>query len=170
MIIGIMSDTHGHRGQMLRVARLMVRAFGAEWIYHAGDDYSDAIALDHAGYKVRAVPGLWCPEYNMIRIPRRIVDRIDGISIAMAHAEKDLTYVERAASVVVTGHTHTASVERIGGTVYLNPGHLKGEYDRGENASFAVLRTDDDSITITLYELDGAVRSELVVPRTELER
>ena len=170
MILGIMSDTHGNRSLMFEVAELMTERFGVDTIYHAGDDYADAEELDFAGYRVRAVPGLWCPEYGAGRVPRRIVDRVDGITIAMTHADKDLRAVERAASVVITGHTHVATVEQVGASVYLNPGHLKAARDRGQDASFALIMTNEATIRFAVHEIDGRLRQKLVVPRVDLAR
>lgn len=169
MILGILSDTHGHRKQMHEVADRLVQDFGAEWIYHAGDDYSDAQELDFAGHKVRAVPGLWCPEYNGGRTPKRIMDAVDGITLAMAHAEKDLTAREHGATLIVTGHTHTARIERIGRHIYLNPGHMKGPHDRGEHASFAVVRLEESEVVLAIHELDGRVREIMQVPRDKID-
>lgn len=160
-----MSDTHGNVGLMFEVADLLTKRFAAAWIYHAGDDYVDAETLDHAGYKVRAVPGLWCSEYSRGRVPRHIVDHFDGVSIAMAHAEKDLRGAALAADVVITGHTHRARLERLGGSIHLNPGHLKAPTDRGERASFAVLDIAAGETRASIFELDGSVRDTLTLAR-----
>ena len=94
-----MGDTHGNRRLMFRVAKLMAGRLGAEVIYHLGDDYEDAEALASAGHMVRMVPGLWCAAYGDGRVPKRLVDEADGVTVACAHAEKDLRHTERAASI-----------------------------------------------------------------------
>jgi putative phosphoesterase len=160
-----MSDTHGNGGLMFAAAEAMVERFGAEWVYHAGDDYRDAETLDFAGYKVRAVPGLWCPQYNDGRTPRQILDTIDGLRISMAHAEKDLRSIERAADIVITGHSHRPRVEKLGNTVYVNPGHLKAPVDRGHPATFATVALNPDSIQITIHALDTQPLHQSTFPR-----
>lgn len=163
-----MSDTHGNRRLMHEVADVMVGSFGVTTIYHAGDDYTDAEELDFAGHIVRMVPGLWCPAYTAGRVPRQIIDHVDGITIAMAHADKDLRHVERSATVIVTGHTHVASVERLGASVYLNPGHLKAPIDRGQRPSFAVLTLEPKRLRIEIREVDGALRFGRTLSRSSL--
>lgn len=166
MILGVIGDTHGNLALMFQAADVLAE-LGAEWIYHTGDDYDDARQLDHAGYKVRAVPGLWCPEYTSNRSPRCIVDRIDGVSIAMAHAQKDLHAAELSADVIITGHTHRGAIERLGASLYVNPGHLKAPVDRGERPSFATLRIEPRSVRALLCELDGTVRQEVAMERKD---
>lgn len=166
--LGVMSDTHGNRRLMHQVADRMVERFGARVIYHAGDDFTDAEELDFAGHVVRMVPGLWCPAYTSGRVPRRILDQHDGYSVAMAHAERDLRHVERAASLIITGHTHLASVEKVGHSVYLNPGHLKASMDRGQKPSFAIVTVDSDRLAVAIYETSGLLRSSHAFDRTSL--
>lgn len=166
VILGIISDTHGNRGLMFDAVLWLVEKIGAEWVYHAGDNYEDAQELDYAGYKVRAVPGLWCPQYTDGRAPRRILDRYDGVRVAMAHAAKDLRSVERAADVVITGHTHRAALEKVGRSLYVNPGHLRGDVDRGERGSFASVEIVAEEIRAAIHELDGSERMRVMVARS----
>ena len=169
MIIGIISDTHGNRKLMHQVADWMKAKHGAELIIHVGDDYPDAKELALAGHNVRMVPGLWCEEYHNGRIPKRIVIPCDGITISAAHAEKDLGATELAASIVLTGHTHVAKIERLGRSVHVNPGHLKHpKLDRGQRPSYAIIVTALDSVAIAIHELDGGVRASQSFSRAEL--
>ncbi|MDX9971864.1 MAG: metallophosphoesterase family protein [FCB group bacterium] len=168
MLLGVMSDTHGNNDLMFRVAEQMVNDLQVDWIYHAGDDYRDAELLDFSGYKVRAVPGLWCPQYNDGRTPRRILDEYDGFSVSMAHADKDLRSLELAATAVITGHTHRARVEKVGRTLYLNPGHLKGLVDRGHPASFATLEFAPARVRASLHAIDGDILCELTCDPADL--
>jgi putative phosphoesterase len=158
-----MSDTHGNVEWMHRVADLMVEQFGVSLILHVGDDYPDAEQLDMAGHRVHMVAGLWCDAYRSPR-HRWFNETIGGVRIAGCHAVKDLRAVDRAADIVVTGHTHVAVVERIGATIYVNPGHLKKPKDRGQVPSFVTI-TIDETITVRIHELDGSVRGEKVFAR-----
>ncbi len=169
MIIGVMSDTHGNRKLMHEVADRMKRQHHADLIIHVGDDCPDAAELVAAGHNVRMVPGLWCDEYHDGRIPKRIIVPCDGITISAAHAEKDLGATELAATVVLTGHTHVAKIEKLGRSVHVNPGHLKHpKLDRGERPSYAVITTDRVKISISIHETDGKTRVTQSIQREQL--
>ena len=168
MILGVMSDTHGNRKLMFQVADLMEAALDAAIIIHLGDDYTDAQALAMAGHTVRMVPGLWCEAYHNGRIPKRGVESFEGLKVAWAHADRDLRFTERAAAVILTGHTHTAVIHRIGPCIYLNPGHLKAGSDRDEAPSFGVVNITDATVRCAIHEVTGAVRTEVTASRCEL--
>jgi len=167
VILGVMSDTHGRIALMHRVAEQMVAKHGVECILHLGDDYADAEILRVSGYDVRAVPGLWCPEYNERREPRTLVVDVGGVSIACAHSHEDWGPRERSADILLCGHTHRAAINRVGPKLYLNPGHLRGPLDRGQRASYAVIEITPETIAVTIHELDGAVRTACTARRRE---
>lgn len=170
MILGVMSDTHGNGDLMFQAAVSMTRVFGAEIIFHLGDDYRDAVGLAQAGYDVRMVPGLWCPEYHNTRLPKRLVETLDGVTVACAHADKDLRHVERAADIVLTGHTHTANIAMLGRTLYVNPGHLAARTNRGQAASYAILAIDPTQVIVSVHDaVNDTLRDTLVVPRKRFE-
>ena len=168
MIIGVISDTHGNRRMMHEVADYLLTHFGAEIVFHMGDDYRDAEELAMSGHVVKMVPGLGCPEYNDHRIPNRIVESVDGITVAAAHAAKDLRARELAASIVLTGHTHVAAIEKAGRSLYVNPGHLKSPLDRGERPSYALITTSGSQVTVAIHELSGEIRQACSFDRSEL--
>ncbi|MCP4641892.1 MAG: metallophosphoesterase family protein [bacterium] len=163
MTIGVLSDTHGNRDLMHRVADLMQREFGVRLFFHLGDDYADGEELATYDHSVRRVPGLWCPEYHDHRVPNCLVEQIEGITIAAVHADKDLRAVDRPAELILTGHTHEARIDRIGASLYVNPGHLKGGASRGEPPSFAVVRILPDRLHASIHETDGKLRTERTV-------
>ena len=168
MILGVMSDTHGNLDLMRRAAEQM-RLLGAEVLYHLGDDYRDAEELVAEGFVVRQVPGLWCPEYQDSRILHCFVDCYDGVDVACAHADRDLRHQERAAAIVMTGHTHTAQVVMLGRSLYVNPGHLKAPMSRDEPASFATVTIEAQNVTGRIHDaVTGEIRRELTVPRDRL--
>ncbi len=168
MIIGVISDTHGNRRMMHEVADYLRARHDAKLLFHVGDDYADAEELAMAGHPIKMVPGLWCPAYANHRIPNAIVEHVDGITISAAHAERDLRARELAATVVLTGHTHVARIEKLGHSVHLNPGHLKSKLDRGERPSYAVITTREQDIEIAIHELTGQVRETRFFQRVEL--
>jgi putative phosphoesterase len=168
MILGVMSDTHGNRRLMCEVAATMEAAHGATVIFHLGDDYDDGEALARAGHTVRRVPGLWCAAYRDGRIPRRLLETLDGVTVACAHAEKDLRHTERAAAVILTGHTHRAAVCLLGRSLYVNPGHLAATRNRGQRASYAVVDIGPETVRAAIHEATGRVRTEIIVERARL--
>lgn len=158
MIIGVISDTHGNM-KLANAAADRIRAENhADLLLHLGDNYPDAQELGMAGHPIRMVPGLWCDEYRDHRIGKTLVDTFDGLSIACAHADQDLGPRERAAAIIMTGHTHVAKIEPQGQHVFLNPGHLKSNLDRGQTPSYAIIETTPDEVRITIKELSGPTR------------
>lgn len=168
MVLGVMSDTHGNRKLMHQVADLMQGQLDVNVILHLGDDFPDAQELAMAGHPVRMVPGLWCDAYHNARIPKRLVEDFDGIKVAMAHADKDLRYTERAAAIILTGHTHTPVIHRIGPCIYMNPGHLKALHDRNEDASFGTITINEDTVRCAIHDVPGSVRNEVTASRAQL--
>jgi len=164
VLLGVMSDTHGNRPLMFQAAGI-IKQLGATLVFHLGDDYADAQELAMSGVDVRMVPGLWCDAYRSTRVPKRIVEDVRGVTIAAAHAAKDLRHTELSADIVMTGHTHEPAIKRVGHTVYLNPGHLKGPESRGHRPSFAMLTIADHTIRAAIHELTGAVRLEKTFDR-----
>ena len=177
MVLGVMSDTHGNSRLMHEAADAMVSRFHAETLFHLGDDYRDAEELlsaggidrDTAGYAVRRVPGLWCPEYQDSRIPKRLIEAFDGVVVACAHGDKDLRHTERAAAVILTGHTHAAQIVLLGRSLYVNPGHLKSLVWRNQRASYAIIEITAQYVRAAIHEMAShEVRSETSVPRDRL--
>lgn len=158
MIIGVISDTHGNMKLAHAAADRLREVERVELLLHLGDNYPDAEELGMAGHAIRMVPGLWCEQYRDHRVRKTIVDKVDGLSIAMAHADQDLGPRELAAAVIMTGHTHVAKIEPRGQHVFVNPGHLKSMMDRGQRPSYAVIETGPEEIAISIKELDGQVR------------
>lgn len=169
MIFGVISDTHGRRQRMMRVAAQIFTEHGADFLYHLGDDYADAELLRMQTYAVRAVPGLWCPEYKQPRIPNTLVDTVDWLEVACAHAEQDLGPRERAAGLVMMGHTHCAEITPKGRHVWLNPGHLRGDTDRDEPATYAVVKVLPGKAEIGIFGQYGDELSKKAFNRTWFE-
>jgi len=159
VILGVMSDTHGNRALMERVARQLLGTHRAEILIHLGDDFDDAKALAAWVPELRMVPGLWCREYRDRSVPSVWVETFADVPVACAHADHDLPAHAAKARLAMHGHSHVAMVEERGRTIWLNPGHLKANVDRGQRASFATVSLEGDGIEITICEMDGAVRA-----------
>ncbi len=169
VILGVMSDTHGNRALMFRVADALIHTHHAEAIFHLGDDYADVEELRNAGYPVHGVPGLWCREYHNPRVPNTLIENLNGWVVAGAHAAQDIRGAAARAQIILTGHTHEAELRVVRRSLRVNPGHLKDAVNRGQPASYAVLVLDGDAVRASVHELSGAVRQELLVQREDLQ-
>lgn len=118
-IIGVISDTHG----LLRPEALR-QLEGVDHIIHAGDIGDPQIipALE-AIAPVSAIRGNidtanWCAAF-----PETLSLSIFGRRIFVLHDRKQLgKHSAGAAEVIVSGHSHRHSIERVGDTLFLNPG------------------------------------------------
>jgi putative phosphoesterase len=168
MILGVLGDTHGNRPLMHQAVDLMLEQHPVDLFFHLGDDYGDAEELAACGYPIRMVPGLWCPQYHDGRIPNRLIETIDGLTVAVAHADKDLGAAGGSAAIVLTGHTHAARICLMGGSLHVNPGHLKAPQSRRQRASCAIITIDDGQVRAAILETSGKVRAEKTVARDAL--
>lgn len=168
MIIGVLSDTHGNRKLMHAVADRMRDEHGAQLLLHLGDDYADAEELALSAFDVVAVPGLWCSEYQSTWVKNTRIEEIEGLTIAMAHADQDLRGKERRAAVWLTGHTHSAKIERRGKSVHFNPGHLKSHNSRGERASYGLIEITGEAVVFSILDFDGTLREQERFKKDEL--
>jgi len=168
VILGVISDTHGNHAFMTRAADRLFDEIGAELLIHLGDDYADAELLRLSGRAVKAAPGLWCPEYRRAGIARRLDERIGGLHVVAAHADKDLHPTDVDADIVLTGHTHRAALQRVGHALHVNPGHLKAAVDRRQPATFASIAIEDDHVEARIHGLDGTVLQRLRIDRGRL--
>jgi uncharacterized protein len=169
MILGVMSDTHGNSRLMHDAAQTLTGDLRAELLFHLGDDYIDSEELILAGYAVRRVPGLWCPQYQDARIPKRFVETFDGLQVAWAHAEKDLRFPERAAAIILTGHTHQADIVLLGHSLYVNPGHLKAPICQDIPASYGLIEIGPAEVHAAIYDAGThRLRLQTTVPRQRL--
>jgi len=157
MIVGIMSDTHGNRRLMHRIAETMVHDHHVDLIVHLGDNFDDAEELLMAGYAVDRVPGLWCAEYRTGRIPKSMIRELDGLRVAWAHAEQDLPAKARKADILFTGHTHQPVVEKKGAAIHLNPGHLISGSSRGAQPSYGLVHIAADHVRVAIVDIGGRV-------------
>jgi uncharacterized protein len=120
MLIGVISDTHG----LLRPEAVAALA-GVEHILHAGD-VGDAAILD-ALRKISPVTAIrgnidvWgvCAE-----LPATDVVELGDKLFYLVHSVRDLDInpVVAGVAMVVSGHSHKASVTAKDGVIYFNPG------------------------------------------------
>jgi len=119
-IVGVISDTHSLlRDEAKRALE------GSELIIHAGDIGSQEV-IDHLSEiaPVKAVRGnidksTWAERYSLDE-----VIEVEGRYLYVIHDIKEIDLNPAAAGfdVVISGHSHQPSCEKIDGVLYLNPG------------------------------------------------
>ncbi len=166
MILGVMSDTHGHMEFMKSAAKRMIEDFEVESIIHLGDDYSDAMKLSTSEAGLIAVPGMYEPAWDDKSISHRLIRRLGGISFLMTHTPKrdpgdrvedinpESAREKHGIEVLLHGHTHQHRAEKLSdGVVIINPGHLKSEKDRGFAPTFAIIDAKKPRISVKIIEI-----------------
>jgi putative phosphoesterase len=151
--IGLISDTHGYLDP-----RLADHFRGVEHILHAGDIgcWSVIQALEEIA-PVTAVLGntdfaLSCPETEVLELCARtfllqhILDPYEPAEAVRRRLERD------APEVVVFGHTHKPFAERIGSTLFINPGYA-GKKRFALRRSVAILHCSASAIVPEFYYL-----------------
>ena len=118
MKLGVISDTHGVlREEVIEYLR------ECDYIIHAGDvgnkdiiDKLDSIAKTFVvrGNNDKDEWGLTLPEYREIEM--------DEILIYLVHDKADIPKDLKEVDLVIYGHSHKFSNEKIDNIIYLNPG------------------------------------------------
>ncbi|MDX2177079.1 MAG: metallophosphoesterase family protein [Candidatus Sumerlaeia bacterium] len=158
---GLISDTHGALHP-----EVFPRFEGVEAILHAGDVCSDSIIGELAAIApVHAVAGN-CDQVSAELPLRRTVELpfgLAGIAHGHLHAAKVDERVKQLAEafkaprlrLVLTGHSHVALKQPVGGVLVVNPGAACPPR-MGTWPSVALLLWDDaaDSIEVEFYQLN----------------
>jgi putative phosphoesterase len=144
--VGVISDTHG----LLRPG--VFEAFrGVSHILHAGD-VGDPMILDDLA-ALAPVTAVWGnmdgPEIRAVTREEEAL-QLARTPIAMIHGHQLSDYGRLPARfpethVIVHGHTHLPSSDRIDGTLVLNPGSA-GPRRPGKPVTVALLRLDSDGV------------------------
>jgi putative phosphoesterase len=119
LVVGVVSDTHSHLYP--RVVQLLE---GVDHIIHAGDVGSaEVLRALRAIAPVIAVRGNCDLDGWANTLPSRVEVELAGVRIVVAHvALRPEGGSSGQAMVVVSGHSHIASLEQRGPVLYLNPG------------------------------------------------
>ncbi len=169
MRIGVVSDTHRNTGLLIEVVGWMMREQRISMLYHLGDDYEDVGALADTFLEVVQVPGIYHPGYADGSIPAKVFETVQGVRVLLLHSmEKDLDEADRdSADIVLYGHTHKASIEVEDGKLFFNPGHLKNEMDKHEQASFGVLDIGEKKVHASIFNLEHDIVDRVELVRSE---
>jgi putative phosphoesterase len=154
--IGVISDTHGYLD-----ARVFDAFVGTELIIHAGDigkpKILDALA---AVAPVRAVRGNtdygpWAAD-----LPSTAFVALNGMRLYVLHDIQQLDLEPQAAGirVVISGHTHRASLEKKNNVVFLNPGSAVEPRD-SNSPTVAILTARGETLDACFIELVDSKKS-----------
>lgn len=137
MLIGVVSDTHGH-AEFARDAARMLESFEVAAVLHCGDIGSPEIIPVFQNWPAHFVFGN--VDYDQTTLRRAILaagqtchDRfgslnLGGTTIALLHSDDAQAFDAAVKSgkyqLVCYGHTHVARQEWKGDTLVLNPGAL----------------------------------------------
>jgi putative phosphoesterase len=135
MLLGVISDTHGHVPNNARAVR-MLESLRVAQVVHCGDIGSSEIVTMFAAWPTHFVFGN--VDYDRVTLRQTIAVagqtcygdfgtiRLEDREIAFLHGDdsKDLSEAIRSGrfALVCHGHTHISRIERVGQTLVLNPG------------------------------------------------
>lgn len=157
--VGILSDTHG----LLRPELFDVFE-GVDRILHAGDVGDPDILADLGA--IAPVEAVWgnVDEWEVRDRTREALElRIGGVGVAVAHGHRVEPEYARlldrfpAADLVIHGHTHEPSLDRLDGRWLLNPG-AAGHRRFRLPVSVALARLEPGSVEIEFVELETGRR------------
>lgn len=150
--VGVISDTHGLlRPEAVELLR------GCEHILHAGDvGKAEILEALREIAPVTAIRGNIDRTGVCAELPTTEAVELGGVLFYLVHsvADLDLNPQVGGVGVVVSGHSHSASVEQRDGVLYLNPGS-------------AGPRRFRLPVTIALLEVGGGVVEARIVPVVE---
>ncbi|QHS17005.1 metallophosphoesterase [Halopenitus persicus] len=163
-MLTVVSDTHSTDGHRL-TGRTLTAVREADVVIHAGDFHRepvlDAFAAEAA--TLRAVSGNNADAAIRDRLPEARTVEYAGVRFAVTHTERGgrtalaLFGRERAADVVVFGHSHRPTVAEAGDVTLVNPGsHAQ---PRGNRAAHAEFESVDG---------DGVLEGRLVTPEGDV--
>ncbi len=160
MKLGIISDSHDHRANVLKA----VKVFNDEdvkCVIHAGDIISSVTANALSGVKGAKIVAVFgnCDGEKLLL--RGVIEELGGeiheepYTFSLAGREIFVTHmpgaveevvVSEAYDLVVYGHTHVPDVRREGKTLVVNPGQTTDWFPK--TPSVVVVETDDMSYKV----------------------
>jgi len=164
----ILSDTHNNQSLLRNV--LQRELTDCNYIFHLGDNYED---LDENSdllttKAVVKVPGIFHPGYLSGIIPAMQAVELLSWSFLLTHNIDDIPEIRPSQNIFCYGHTHQMELRKIGSQYYLNPGHLKDEWDKDRPASYAVLSVNIDNIVVDFKDKKGTVIQKHLINRYDL--
>lgn len=152
MKILVMSDTHGHKGN---IEKALLKFPDVDCIIHLGDYAKDAEYIKRiTGKRVYSLKGN-CDVSDIAK--QELILTVDGRRILALHGHRQnvktsllplgLYAIQKGADLVLFGHTHIPVEELYGNMILYNPGSL-GE-PRGRRPSVGIVAIENGEINIT---------------------
>ena len=148
--IGVISDTHDNiREDVLDVLR------GSDLIIHAGDIGGQEILenLERIAPVVAVRGNMDCEPWTD-KLPRSEVVEIGDISIYILHDLLSMNLNPKASgfNMVISGHTHSPTVRKVEGILFLNPGSA-GSNRYGKPPTLAKVEVSDTTLKAEIHLL-----------------
>lgn len=149
--VAVVADSHG-----LWRPQVPVAIGGADLILHAGDVGRPEV-LDRLAEiaPVEAIRGNVDVDGTVAKLPETLTRTVGGVTIHMLHALADLAAEPSRLGwrVVISGHSHKASIAERKGVLYLNPGAI-GPKRFSLPVTLAILRIEAGEAVAEIVPLD----------------
>lgn len=158
--IGILSDTHTSTITDAFLRQCAAAFDQCETVIHAGDLIDVSILAAFRGKEVHAVCGNSCNSATRQSLPKEKSIFIEGFHIGITHGAGPGHSIEDrvfdqfpTANCIIYGHTHVASLHKIGNTLLVNPGSFLGTGNFGCTGTYAILQIFDRGIHPSIHTL-----------------
>ncbi|MGL4647247.1 MAG: metallophosphoesterase family protein [Mycoplasmoidaceae bacterium] len=153
----IFSDTHGKNDEMLQV----INTIKPDLVIHAGDYCCDLREIENK------IDYLVSGNNDFDEVPDDLSFSIDGINFHLTHGHKfihpfnsclknsQLVYEgvnNPKLDVLIYGHSHIETVDKINHTLVINPGSLTWPRNRPHRKAYAYLEITDQKLLNTDFE------------------
>lgn len=146
----ILSDTHGNK----KGVEKLLQTVEHDGVIFAGDGESD---FSNVNGNITMVKGN-CDFFS--KLPQSVVTKINGTKVLITHGNMYgvksglgslIAYAEsEEVQLVIYGHNHKQSLEKINGITYLNPGTFKKSSTL--KSSYAIIDFKDNNFFINMTE------------------
>lgn len=141
----LISDTHGNYNL---IENILIKNINCNTVIHLGDEPDDLEGFPDLldGKILHSVYGIYHSGWSIKNAVREFTVKYKSqeLSFCIAHVKEHLPnhsdYLKR---IYCFGHTHHRFFETKENSVFINPGHLKKNHDRGEDAGYAIILFDD---------------------------
>lgn len=162
--IGVVADTHIPSRSRYLPVRLFELFKDVQLIIHAGDLVDPAVLEElKVLAPVEAVAGNMDSGLMRKKLGRARLIRAGDVSIGLVHGDRagrrfdpqqlSAVFLPRVPQVIVFGHLHEPLVEKLKGTLFLNPGSAT-DPRRGQQASCALLSIETGEVRGEIIYLD----------------
>jgi uncharacterized protein len=161
----IISDTHNN-------SNILKSVLGIEndcsIIFHLGDYYEDLDkCMDYvSGKTIVRVPGTFHKGYRDGSVSAVKIYSVFNWKFLLVHDVNIVSRKIQDVDIIFHGHTHQAELQKNNGRYFFNPGHLKQKYDRGSEASYAILEIYEDRLKFIVKNLKNHVIFMKIIKKT----